>query len=73
MLKDIIKKLDEAYTVRLTKEMIGIPSVTGEEEALSLYIKDKLESYGMETELQYADDKRPNVFGIMRAKNLVEG
>ena len=68
MLKDIIKKLDEAYTVRLTKEMIGIPSVTGEEEALSLYIKDKLESYGMETELQYADDKRPNVFGIMRGE-----
>ncbi|UCD45308.1 MAG: M20 family metallopeptidase [Candidatus Bathyarchaeota archaeon] len=65
MLEDIIKKLDDFYAVKLTKEMIGIPSVTGEEEALSLYIKDKLESYGMETELQYAADRRPNVYGVM--------
>ncbi len=65
MLEEIIKKLDDSYTVKLTKEMIGIPSVTGEEEALSIYIKDKLESYGMETELQYVADKRPNVYGVM--------
>ncbi len=62
MLEEIIKKLDDSYAVKMTKEMIGIPSVTGEEEALSIYIKDKLESYGMETELQYVADKRPNVY-----------
>jgi succinyl-diaminopimelate desuccinylase len=67
MLEDIIKKLDDSYAVKLTKEMICIPSVTGEEEALSLYIKDKLESYGMETELQYAADRRPNVYGVMQS------
>jgi succinyl-diaminopimelate desuccinylase len=66
MLEDIIKKLDDSYTVKLTKEMICIPSVTGEEEALSLYIKDKLESFGMKTELQYAADRRPNVYGVMQ-------
>jgi len=65
MLEEIIKKLDDSYAVKLTKEMIGIPSVTGEEEALSLYIKDKLESYGMETVSQYVADKRPNVYGVM--------
>jgi succinyl-diaminopimelate desuccinylase len=70
MLEDIIKKLDDSYAVKLTKEMIGIPSVTGEEEALSLYIKDKLESFGMETELQYVVDKRPNVYGVMHGEKL---
>ncbi len=68
MLEEIIKKLTDSYTVKLTKEMIGIPSITGKEEALSLYIKDKLESYGMDTELQYATEKRPNVYGIMRGE-----
>jgi len=68
MLEEIIKKLDDSYTLKLTKDMIGIPSVTGEEEALSLYIKDRLESYGMDTRLQYAAEKRPNVYGIMRGE-----
>jgi len=65
MLDEIIRKLDDSYTVKLTKEMIGILSITGEEESLSLYIKEKLESYGMETELQYVTEKRPNVYGVM--------
>lgn len=68
MLEEVIKKLDDSYTIRLTKEMINIPSITGEEEALGLYIKDKLESYGMETELHYAADKRPNIYGIIQGE-----
>jgi succinyl-diaminopimelate desuccinylase len=43
--------------------MISIPSVTGEEEDLAIYIKEKLESYGMKTQLQYVDNKRPNIYG----------
>ena len=68
MLEEIIKKLDESYTIKLTREMINIPSVTGEEEILGLYIKGKLESYGMDTELQYVANKRPNVYGIMQGE-----
>jgi succinyl-diaminopimelate desuccinylase len=45
--------------------MITIPSVTGDEEALALYIQEKLESYGMKTELSYVDNGRPNIFGII--------
>ncbi|MCW4050551.1 MAG: ArgE/DapE family deacylase [Candidatus Bathyarchaeota archaeon] len=62
---DILKRLDDAYTVKLSEEMIAIPSVTGNEEELSLYIKDKLESYGMKTELQYIAEGRPNIYGIL--------
>ncbi len=70
MLEEIINKLDDSYTIQLTKEMINIPSVTGEEEALGQYIKNKLESYGMDTELHYATDKRPNVYGTMQGEKV---
>jgi len=65
MLDDVLRRLDDVYTIRLSEEMIGIPSVTGEEEALALYIKDKLESYGMKTMLEYVEPGRPNVYGVL--------
>ncbi|RLG96502.1 hypothetical protein DRO27_02160, partial [Candidatus Bathyarchaeota archaeon] len=63
---DLLKKLDDSYTIKLSEEMIAIPSVTGDEEALALYIKDKLESYGMEIELNYVSPGRPNVHGVLK-------
>jgi acetylornithine deacetylase/succinyl-diaminopimelate desuccinylase family protein len=66
MIEDVVKRLDDSYTLRLSEEMIAIPSVTGNEEALARYIKEKLESYGMETELNYVAEGRPNVHGVMK-------
>jgi acetylornithine deacetylase/succinyl-diaminopimelate desuccinylase-like protein len=66
MIEDVLRRLDDSYTIRLTKEMIDIPSVTGDEETLSLYVEEKLRSFGMETELQYVEAKRPNVYGILK-------
>jgi len=66
MFNEVLKHLDDSYTIKLTKEMIAIPSVVGDEEALSLYIKEMLESYGMETELQYVTEGRPNIFGVLQ-------
>ena len=66
MIDDVLRFLDDGYTVRLSEEMIAIPSVTGDEGALALYIQEKLESYGMDTELQYVADGRPNVYGVMK-------
>jgi len=65
MISEVLSRLDGSYTVRLTEEMIGIPSVTGEEEALSLYLKEKLEGYGFKTELEYVEPGRPNVYGVL--------
>ena len=74
MIEDVLRRLDDSHTVRLTEEMIGIPSVTGDEEALTLYVKEKLDSYGFETELQYVEAKRPNLYavleGMKRGKKL---
>ncbi len=66
MVDEVLRRLDDGCTVRLSEEMIAIPSVTGDEEALALYIEEKLESYGMETELQYVADGRPNVYAVMK-------
>jgi succinyl-diaminopimelate desuccinylase len=66
MIEDVLTRLDDSYTIRLSQEMIAIPSFTGEEEALALYIKEKLESYGMETELNYVEPGRPNIHGVMK-------
>jgi succinyl-diaminopimelate desuccinylase len=66
MIEDIIRRLDDAYTVRLTEEMIDIFSVTDDEDALSHFIEEKLESYGMETDLQYVEPRRPNVYGVIK-------
>ena len=66
MIDEVLRRLDDAYTVQLSEEMIGIPSVTGEEEALAHYIKDKLESYGMEAWLEYVEPGRPNVYGVLK-------
>jgi len=65
MLEEALRRLDDSYTVRLTEEMIGVLSITGDEEDLSLYIKEKLESYGIKTELEYVEPGRPNVYGVL--------
>lgn len=66
MIEDVLRRLDDSYAVRLTEEMIGIPSVTGDEEALTLYVRERLESYGLETELQYVEARRPNLYAVLK-------
>jgi succinyl-diaminopimelate desuccinylase len=65
MIEEVLGLLDDRYVLKLSEEMIAIPSVTGDEEALALYIQDKLDSYGMATELDYVVKGRPNVFGVL--------
>jgi succinyl-diaminopimelate desuccinylase len=66
MHEEILRRLDPSYAVKLTEEMIGIPSVTGDEEALTLYVKEKLESYGFKTELEYVEPRRPNLYATLQ-------
>jgi acetylornithine deacetylase/succinyl-diaminopimelate desuccinylase-like protein len=66
MIEDVLRRLDPSYACRLTEEMIGIPSVTGDEEAMALYVKEKLDSYGFETELNYVQPKRPNLHAVLK-------
>jgi acetylornithine deacetylase/succinyl-diaminopimelate desuccinylase family protein len=62
MIADVLSNLDDAYTVRVLKEMIGIPSVVGEEQALALYLFDALKGLGFQAELHEVEPGRPNVY-----------
>lgn len=59
---DLLSKLDDNYTLRLLEDMIGIPSVVGQEGELAEYLREELESLGLETELDEVEPGRPNVY-----------
>jgi succinyl-diaminopimelate desuccinylase len=62
MINRVLLKLDDAFTVRILKEMIRIPSVVGEEGELAGYICNSLQTIGFECEMQEVETGRPNVY-----------
>ena len=49
----------------LTKSLMNIPSVSGDEEAVGFFLRDYLKSYGWTVELQEAEPKRNNVIAYL--------
>src|SRR5581483_5061571 len=47
---------------RLTRDLIDIESITGNEKHVALYLKDYLAAMGAEVSLEDAEPDRPNVF-----------
>ena len=62
LFEDVIKRLDEGYTVKLIEEMVRINSVVGHEGELAQYVKDELDRLGLESETQIVHPGRPNVY-----------
>src|SRR5437773_2382421 len=46
----------------LTKRLIAIPSISGDEKAVALFLADYLSGIGLHVELQDAEADRPNVY-----------
>jgi acetylornithine deacetylase len=46
----------------LTRKLISIPSISGDEKTVADFLADYLSSAGFEVELQEAEDNRPNVY-----------
>jgi acetylornithine deacetylase len=46
----------------LTRELISIPSISGDEKAVALFLADRLSAIGLHVELQDAAADRPNVY-----------
>ena len=65
MIQDVLDNLDQAYTLRVLKEMISIPSVVGQEKALAEYLYCELESLGLVCEMHEVEPGRPNVYASM--------
>jgi acetylornithine deacetylase/succinyl-diaminopimelate desuccinylase-like protein len=62
MVEQLLAHLDDAYTLRVLKEMIRIPSVVGQEQELAEYLRGELEALGLECEMQEVEPGRPNVY-----------
>jgi acetylornithine deacetylase/succinyl-diaminopimelate desuccinylase family protein len=63
MVEKLLAHLDDAYTLRVLREMIHIPSVVGQERELAEYLQGELEALGLECEMQEVEPGRPNVYG----------
>lgn len=60
---DLLKKIDDDYTVKKLEDMIAIPSIVKDEKELAHYLKDELEALGLETELHMVQPGRQNIYG----------
>jgi succinyl-diaminopimelate desuccinylase len=68
MRQDILDNLDDAYTLQVLKEMIRIPSVVGQEQALAEFLHKELSSLGLACQLHEVEPGRPNIYAKLPGK-----
>ncbi len=66
MIDDVLKQLDDSYTLRKLEEMIRINSVVGQEKELADYLHTELTAIGLKPELQEVESKRPNIYARLK-------
>jgi len=64
VLKDALSRVDEARIVELAKELIRVPSVSGEEKAVMHLAMELLEEIGVEAEI-HGVDERPIINAVL--------
>jgi acetylornithine deacetylase len=60
--------VDRSYITKMTKDLVNIPSPTGQENAIAQYYAGRLRELGLEVELQEVEAERPNVIGRYRGQ-----
>ena len=65
---DLMKKIDNNYTVKKLEEMIAIPSVVKDEKELAHYLQEELETLGFKTQLHEVEPSRPNIYGKLQGE-----
>ena len=68
MTKELVSKLDHAYTERLLADLIGIDSVVGNEGPLAEYLLQALAPLGLDCELHEVEPGRPNVYARLQGQ-----
>ena len=61
-------RIDMNYLKNLTKKMIKIPSPSGKEKAIALFIASELDKIGIKNKLQKAEKDRYNVIAEMKGR-----
>jgi succinyl-diaminopimelate desuccinylase len=67
MIRRSLSLVDERQIIELAKELIKVPSVTGEELAVSCKVQDILEASGLQVEVRGSDD-RPIILSTINPK-----
>lgn len=49
-------------------DMVNIPSATGNEIGMARYLVERMRASGLDTDLQWVDDNRPNAVGHLRGR-----
>jgi acetylornithine deacetylase/succinyl-diaminopimelate desuccinylase family protein len=63
-----IKKIDKKEVTELTREMVKIPSITGNEAELADYIKSRLKEIGFKVSQIEVEKNRPNIIGKLEGQ-----
>jgi acetylornithine deacetylase/succinyl-diaminopimelate desuccinylase-like protein len=64
--KEVWKHIDSDEVANLALEMVQIPSSTGDESSISAFYAKTLDRLGLEVQLDYIEEGRPNVFARLR-------
>ncbi|PSN90919.1 hypothetical protein B9Q08_03755, partial [Candidatus Marsarchaeota G2 archaeon ECH_B_SAG-M15] len=64
--EDVLRRVDKELLKRLTLELIRIPSPTGQEYEIGVYMSEKFRELGLKVSFQEVEPKRPNVIGRLR-------
>jgi len=68
MSKNALDAVDRASITEMTKDLVNIPSPTGQEGAIANYYAARLRELGLEVEFQEVEADRPNVIGRYRGR-----
>ena len=68
MIDELLKKIDDSYTLQKLDEMIRINSVVGNEEELANYIQMELSAIGLKPELHEVESKRMNIYAKIKGE-----
>jgi succinyl-diaminopimelate desuccinylase len=63
----VSEHVNEKDVVTLTKELVKIPSTSGEEADFAEYLSEKMKSLGFEVSQYEAEKNRPNVVGVLES------
>jgi len=65
-INEILKHVDREKLLRLTSDLVNIPSPTGEEKEIAEFYAAELDRIGLEVTLQEVEKDRPNVIAYLR-------
>ncbi len=64
--QDVLSHIDRELLKRLTLDLIRIPSPTGQEYDIGVYMAEKFRELGLKVVFQEVEPRRPNVIGRLR-------